>query len=81
MKDKILKIANDLEINKINEFEAKIRLFKLFEVDSLLFNEGDLITNGYQNCKLMTKPKITADILWVHNGAYDENVNVGGFFI
>ena len=51
------------------------------EILSLInhLNEGDLVTDGYFTAKIETKPRLTADIIWLHNNTYDENVDVTNF--
>ena len=81
MKEQILKIAKDLEQDKITETEAQNLLLGLFGVSSCLFKVGDIVTDGVYDAKLESNPTINADFMWLHNDTIEYNKDISRFRI
>ncbi|MCK9447197.1 hypothetical protein M0Q50_10125, partial [bacterium] len=44
-------------------------------------SNDDIITNGVFDALLISEPRLTADIIWLHNDAIDHDVDISNFKI
>jgi len=45
------------------------------------FNENDILTNGVYDIKLDSKPRLTADIIYLYNEVYCRDLDISGYKI